>query len=72
MLIRVLSEWAGSPKCGAVADVPDALASERIRTGWAEAVTPPVAQAPIVVPETAEAQPRVESRPAHQHRKRRG
>lgn len=38
MWIRVLSEWSGSPKCGCVADVPDAMALDRIRGGWAEAV----------------------------------
>ncbi len=57
MLIRILSEWSGSPRCGAVADVPDPIASERIRTGWAEAVTvaasPTVETAMRAEPETA-------------------
>jgi hypothetical protein len=46
MLIRILSAWAGSPACGAVADVPDAIAVDRIKTGWAEAVI--VAAQPVL------------------------
>ncbi len=39
MMVRILSERAGSPRCGTVAELPDALARDRIQTGWAEAVT---------------------------------
>ena len=38
MQVRILSEWPGSPRCGAVANVPDALALERIAAGCAERV----------------------------------
>jgi hypothetical protein len=48
MLVRILSEWAGSPVCGSVADVPDALALDRIKNGWAEAVIVVAPPAPIV------------------------
>jgi hypothetical protein len=67
MLVRILSEWAGSPKCGTVADVPDALALDRIRTGWAEAVIvaappAPVIEAAIVAPVEREVVPTAKRR----------
>jgi hypothetical protein len=52
MLVRVLSEWAGSPPCGVVADLPAALVLPRIASGHAEAVAPPPAAT-----ETAMVQP---------------
>ncbi len=69
MRVRVLSEWSGSAPCGTVAEVPDALARERIRTGWAEPVTEavvaPVASAPeaaIVAPVERAVKPRANAR----------
>ena len=41
MNVRVLTAWPGSPPCGSVADVPDALAAQMIRLGHAEPVAPP-------------------------------
>ncbi len=38
MRVRILSEWAGSGRCGEVCDVPDAIAHDRIRGGFAEMV----------------------------------
>lgn len=38
--VRVLSEWGGSAPCGAVMDLPDAMAAERVLTGYAERVDP--------------------------------
>jgi len=64
MWIRVLSEWPGSPRCGTVADVPDAIAGPQVQAGFAERVVPP--DVPCVVlsvlagvagPETAMLQP---------------
>lgn len=62
MRVRVLSEWAGSGRCGSVCDVPDAEAHARIQSGWAERVEMPfetaVVMAPVetaVAPETAPA-----------------
>ena len=69
MRVRILSEWAGSPKCGTVAEVPDAMAAERIRSGWAEPEHPPLAGSSA--PETAVAQPTTETRPAFAQKKRR-
>lgn len=46
-MIRILTAWAGSPPCGTVADLPDALAVMQVGRGWAEAV------APAAAPETA-------------------
>jgi len=67
MIVRVLSEWPGSPKCGTVADVPDAMAAERIRMGYAE----PVALAPAAAPvEMAVQQARVETRVEPKRRRR--
>lgn len=54
MVVRVLSEWVGSPACGSVADVPDALAIDRIRDGSAERVEVARVQAQ---PETASVAP---------------
>jgi hypothetical protein len=36
MRVRILSAWPGSPPCGAVADVDDAIASARVSSGEAE------------------------------------
>lgn len=55
MRIRVLSEWAGSGRCGEVCTVPDEIARDRIRGGWAEAVP----EAPVF--ETAVVPPAVET-----------
>lgn len=41
MRVRILSEWAGSGRCGEVCDVPDTIAHDRIRGGFAEAVPLP-------------------------------
>lgn len=41
MRVRILSEWAGSGRCGEVCDVPDPVAHDRIRGGFAEAVPLP-------------------------------
>lgn len=38
MIIRVLTAWSGSPACGVVADVDDAIAAARINSGDAELV----------------------------------
>lgn len=46
MRVRVLSEWAGSGRCGTVCDVPTPLALDRIRGGWAEPV-PEAAPSPM-------------------------
>ena len=67
MWIRVLTEWPGSPRCGALANVPDALALPRLGAGFAElvsvpavAIVPPVPAVPVargVEPETVMVQP---------------
>jgi hypothetical protein len=36
MWIRVLTAWSGSPPCGEIADLPDALARAQIQAGHAE------------------------------------
>ena len=46
MRVRILTEWAGSPPCGAEADLPDALARDQIGRGYAEAVAVPPAREP--------------------------
>ena len=38
MRVRVLSEWPDSPPCGTVADLPEAVARDRVQTGFAERV----------------------------------
>ena len=55
MLIRILSAWNGSPPCGSVADVPDALAQSQINAGNAERVFVPAPRQPVI--ETAMAEP---------------
>ena len=47
MRIRILSAWPGSPACGTVAVVEDAVAHGRIRSGDAEPVEMPAAR-PVV------------------------
>jgi len=46
MIVRILSAWPGSPPCGAVGEVPDPIAVDRIRGGWAEAVRLPAEAGP--------------------------
>ncbi len=41
MLIRVLSEWSGSARCGTVSAVPDDVALLQIAAGRAERVDAP-------------------------------
>ena len=54
MRVRILTAWPGSPPCGTVADLPDALAQARVRVGYAEPVAPaPSVAGPAVGPETA-------------------
>ena len=50
MRVRVLSEWAGSGRCGSLCDVPDAEALARIQSGWAERVDAPFETAVVVAP----------------------
>ena len=47
MRVRVLSEWAGSGRCGSHCDVPDAEALARIQVGMAERVEAPLETAVI-------------------------
>lgn len=51
MRVRILSEWAGSGRCGSVCDVPDAEAQARIQSGWAERVEAPFETAVVIEPE---------------------
>jgi len=74
MRVRVLSEWAGSGRCGEVCDVPEPVALDRVRTGWAEfvhdaqvpvfetAIVPPVVEmavAPVTPPRRRGRPPKV-------------
>jgi hypothetical protein len=52
VLIRVLSEWPGSPPCGTVSAVPDDVAVSRIAQGFAERVHVPETTM-VAAPETA-------------------
>jgi hypothetical protein len=53
MWIRVLTAWTGSPPCGEVADLPDALARAQIQAGHAE----PAQASASFAPETAMLEP---------------
>ena len=55
MWIRVLSEWPGSPPCGAVIELPDPLARGQIQVGNAEPSNPSASS--VLGPETAMLEP---------------
>lgn len=54
MRVRVLTEWPGSPPCGAVAELPESSVRDQLNLGNAELADPPVRLMPV---ETAAAGP---------------